>query len=143
VTGPILIWGAGAIGGTIGAYLARAGEDVLFVDSAADHVAAMQSTGLTIEGPIEQFTLPVRAALPEQVEGRFSRIFLCVKAHHTEAASRALMPHLATSPPSRTASTNTSSARPSASSASSAPSSTSAPITWRRGASSMAGAAPV
>jgi 2-dehydropantoate 2-reductase len=95
VTGPILIWGAGAIGGTIGAYLARAGEDVLFVDSAADHVAAMQSTGLTIEGPIEQFTLPVRAALPEQVEGRFSRIFLCVKAHHTEAASRALMPHLA------------------------------------------------
>ena len=37
----ILIWGAGAIGGTIGAYLARAGEDVLFVDNAADHVAAM------------------------------------------------------------------------------------------------------
>ena len=25
---PILIWGAGAIGGTLGAYLARAGEDV-------------------------------------------------------------------------------------------------------------------
>ncbi len=92
---PILIWGAGAIGGTIGAYLVRAGEDVLFVDSAADHVAAMQSTGLTIEGPIEHFTLPVRAALPAQVEGWFSRIFLCVKAHHTEAAAQALKPHLA------------------------------------------------
>ena len=95
VSEPILIWGAGAIGGTIGAYLARAGEDVLFVDIAADHVDAMQSTGLTIEGPIEQFTLPVRAARPEHVEGRFSRIFLCVKAHHTEAAARALQPHLA------------------------------------------------
>jgi 2-dehydropantoate 2-reductase len=95
VSDTILIWGAGAIGGTIGAYLARAGEDVLLVDSAADHVAAMRSTGLTIEGPIEQFTLPVRAALPEQVEGRFSRILLCVKAHHTEAASQALRPHLA------------------------------------------------
>jgi 2-dehydropantoate 2-reductase len=91
---PILIWGAGAIGGTIGAYLVRAGEDVLFVDSAADHVAAMQSTGLTIEGPIEQFSLPVHAARPDQVEGRFSRILLCVKAHHTEAAARALLPHL-------------------------------------------------
>ncbi len=92
---PLLIWGAGAIGGTIGAYLARAGEDVLFVDSAADHVAAMRSAGLTIEGPIEAFSQPVRAVLPEEVEGRFSRILLCVKAHHTEAASRALRPHLA------------------------------------------------
>ncbi len=92
---PILIWGAGAIGGTIGAYLTRAGEDVLFVDSAADHVAAMQSTGLAIEGPIEEFTVPVRATSPEHVEGRFARIFLCVKAHHTEAAAHALKPHLA------------------------------------------------
>ncbi len=92
----ILIWGAGAIGGTIGAYLVRAGEDVLFVDSAEDHVAAMQRDGLTIEGPIEQFTVPARAALPQDVSGRFARrILLCVKAHHTEAASRALAPHLA------------------------------------------------
>ncbi|MCB8882570.1 2-dehydropantoate 2-reductase [Acidisoma cellulosilytica] len=91
----ILIWGAGAIGGTIGAYLVRAGEDVLFVDSAADHVAAMNKDGLTIEGPIEQFSVPVRAALPQNVVGRFSCILLCVKAHHTEAASLALLPHLA------------------------------------------------
>jgi len=27
-----LIWGAGAIGGTLGAYLARAGHDITFVD---------------------------------------------------------------------------------------------------------------
>ena len=31
---PLMIWGAGAIGGTIGAFLARAGGDVLFVDRA-------------------------------------------------------------------------------------------------------------
>jgi 2-dehydropantoate 2-reductase len=95
VSEPILIWGAGAIGGTIGAYLARAGEDVIFVDSAADHVAAMNGRGLAIEGPIEAFTVPVRAALPQALSGRFSRIFLCVKAHHTEAAAHALAPHLA------------------------------------------------
>ncbi|MBW4023116.1 MAG: ketopantoate reductase family protein [Proteobacteria bacterium] len=91
----VLIWGAGAIGGTIGAYLVRAGQDVLFVDNAADHVAAMNEGGLSIEGPIEEFTVPVRAALPQDVTGHFSRILLCVKAHHTEAASRALRPHLA------------------------------------------------
>ena len=33
--------GAGAIGGTIGAHLARAGHEVLLVDSAADHVHAI------------------------------------------------------------------------------------------------------
>ena len=31
---PILIWGAGAIGGTLGAYWARAGIPVLLVDEA-------------------------------------------------------------------------------------------------------------
>jgi 2-dehydropantoate 2-reductase len=92
---PVLIWGAGAIGGTIGAYLARGGQDVLLVDSAADHVEAMNARGLAIEGPIEQFTVPVKAVTPEQVRGSFSRILLCVKAHHTEAAARALLPHLA------------------------------------------------
>jgi 2-dehydropantoate 2-reductase len=91
----LVIWGAGAIGGTIGAYLARAGVDVLLVDTDADHVAAMNKHGLAIEGPIETFTTPVRAATPDQVRGRFDRILLSVKAHHTEAATRALQPHLA------------------------------------------------
>jgi ketopantoate reductase len=35
-TEPILIWGAGAIGGTLGAYWARAGIPVLLVDDATD-----------------------------------------------------------------------------------------------------------
>lgn len=91
----LLIWGAGAIGGTIGACFARAGVDVLLVDTEARHVAAMQTDGLAIEGPIETFTARVRAATPDQVHGQFARILLSVKAHHTEAATRALQPHLA------------------------------------------------
>ena len=49
---PILIWGAGAIGGTLGAAFIRAGHDVVFVDSEADHVAAINAQGLRIAGPI-------------------------------------------------------------------------------------------
>ncbi|RPJ00470.1 MAG: hypothetical protein EHM39_04815 [Chloroflexi bacterium] len=30
----VLVWGAGAMGGTIGAYLARVGHDVILVDQA-------------------------------------------------------------------------------------------------------------
>jgi 2-dehydropantoate 2-reductase len=92
---PLLIWGAGAIGGTVGAHLARAGHDVLMVDNVPEHVAAMRERGLIIEGPLTNFTQKVRAATPDEVKGRFSRILLCVKAHHTEAAARQLAPHLA------------------------------------------------
>ena len=45
---PILIWGAGAIGGTIGAYWRRAGLDVLLVDKVAEHVQTCRTTGLAI-----------------------------------------------------------------------------------------------
>ena len=92
---PTLVWGAGAIGGTVGAYLARAGENLLFVDQAAEHVVAMNETGLAIEGPIETFSVPVNAVLPEAVTGKYRRILLCVKAHHTAGAVAALAPHLA------------------------------------------------
>lgn len=92
---PILIWGAGAIGGTLGAYWARAGEAVLMVDTVADHVAACRSTGLAIEGPVETFTQVVPAVTPEELTGTFGRIVLAVKAQHTEAAMDMLLPHLA------------------------------------------------
>ncbi len=91
----ILVWGAGAIGGTLGAYWARAGKDVALVDTVADHVKAINATGLKIEGPVEEFTARAPAFTPEQVTGVYRRIVLAVKAHHTESAMRQLLPHLA------------------------------------------------
>jgi 2-dehydropantoate 2-reductase len=91
----ILIWGAGAIGGSVGAWLKRAGHDISFVDVVPEHVAAIRSDGLRITGPVEQFTVAVPAFLPEEVSGTWQHIFLAVKAQHTEAATRALTPHLA------------------------------------------------
>jgi 2-dehydropantoate 2-reductase len=91
---PILIWGAGAVGGTIGAYLARSGADILYVDQDTDHVAALNAGGMVIEGPIEAFTTPARAVTPDQLTGSYDRVVLAVKAQHTESAVRALAPHL-------------------------------------------------
>lgn len=89
-----LVWGAGAIGGTIGAYLARAGHDVTFVDRAADHVRAIHANGLSIIGPVDEFTVRAPAFTPETLSGQFNHILLCVKALHTAEATRALLPHL-------------------------------------------------
>jgi 2-dehydropantoate 2-reductase len=92
---PILIWGAGAIGGTVGAYLARAGVPVLFVDRSEEHVAAINDRGLKITGPIEEFQVSAKASLPSQVTGKYKLCFLCVKAHDTPAAIDALAPFVA------------------------------------------------
>jgi 2-dehydropantoate 2-reductase len=94
LTDPILIWGAGAIGGTMGAYLAQAGHEVVFVDRAKDHVEAINARGLSIEGPIAEFSVKALALTPEQLEGKFGTVFLCVKAHHTLEAVLALESHL-------------------------------------------------
>src|SRR5262249_28625292 len=89
-----LVWGAGAIGGTLGAYLARAGHDVTLVDVVAEHVAAINRSGLTISGPIAAFTTPLPAFTPDTLRGTWDTIILATKAHHTEAAASALLPHL-------------------------------------------------
>lgn len=92
---PLLIWGAGAIGGTLGAYLARAGVRVLMVDTVAEHAAACRTGGLAITGPVEAFRQVVDAVTPDALEGTFGRIVLAVKAQHTAEACRMLAPHLA------------------------------------------------
>ncbi len=91
----ILIWGAGAIGGSVGAWLKRAGHDVTFVDVVPEHVAAIRGQGLRITGPVERFSVIAAASKPEELDGTWRRVFLAVKAQHTEAATRALTPHLA------------------------------------------------
>ena len=95
MSGTILIWGAGAIGGTLGAYMARAGEDVLLVDVVPEHVAAINAQGLSIKGPVETFTQGLTAKLPADVTGSFQTVILAVKAQHTAAAVEAIMPFLA------------------------------------------------
>ncbi len=103
--GRIVIWGAGAMGGTVGAYLVRAGHDVLFVDIAGEHVRAMSEDGLRITGPIADLAVEAEAVTPDELDARpgsssepsagFDTILLAVKAHHTGEAVRSLKPHLA------------------------------------------------
>jgi 2-dehydropantoate 2-reductase len=92
---PIVIWGSGAIGGTIGAYLRRAGRDVLFVDVVPEHVGEIRAGRLRIDGPVDQFTTGGPAVTPDAMTGRHKLILLAVKAHHTREATEALTPFLA------------------------------------------------
>jgi ketopantoate reductase len=65
-----VVLGCGAIGGTVAAGLVRDGHDVLVSDADPAVVAAINESGLRIEGPIENFTATVRAVLPEDLPER-------------------------------------------------------------------------
>jgi 2-dehydropantoate 2-reductase len=91
---PILVWGGGAIGGTLAASWAKAGEDVVLVDVVSEHIKACNTSGLQIEGPVEAFKVNIKAFLPKDLVGRFSRIVLAVKAQHTRLATNMLLSHL-------------------------------------------------
>ncbi len=91
----IVIWGAGAIGGTLGAYLIKAGHDILFVDIVESHVQAINQSGLRINGPVDEFTVSAQAMPPHQLSDQFEAILLCTKSQHTRSATEALAPFLA------------------------------------------------
>ena len=79
----ITVYGAGAIGGTTGAALARAGHDVLLVDSHAPHVDAINAHGITIERQDGVTTTRVPAVTPDGLGRDLALVLLAVKSHHT------------------------------------------------------------
>ncbi len=92
---PITIVGAGAIGGTVGAFLHDAGSDVTLVDLDRAHIGAINEGGLRISGIRGEHTFPVRAIVRDELRGPLGVVFLCVKGHHTAGAIRDLAPLLA------------------------------------------------
>ncbi|MGI8854493.1 MAG: ketopantoate reductase family protein [Thermomicrobiales bacterium] len=92
---PITIVGAGAIGGTVGAFLSDAGYDVTLVDIDAAHVAAINAHGLRVTGVRGDRAFHPRAIRGDELRGPLGVTFLCVKGHFTEGAMQQLGPLLA------------------------------------------------
>ena len=90
----LLIWGAGAIGGLLGAYLVRAGIPVQLVDTAADHVAAVRERGMKVTTSRETFVTQLPICTPAELEGCWKYAVLTVKAQYTDVAAAALAEHV-------------------------------------------------
>ncbi len=75
----IAIYGAGAIGGLLGAYLARAGEDVTLI-ARGPHLAAMQAKGLKVSGPGGDFTVHPRVTEDPAEAGAQDYVIVALKA---------------------------------------------------------------
>lgn len=90
----VAIVGCGAMGTVLGAYLSKSGMMVDLVDSDRAHVKAMNTKGARIVGTVD-LTVPVKAILPEQMEGPYDLVFLLTKQTANELVLPALKPHLA------------------------------------------------
>ncbi|MFV0296096.1 MAG: ketopantoate reductase family protein [Hyphomicrobiaceae bacterium] len=90
----IAIIGTGAVGGYAGAHMAKAGEDVTFVDFWPENVEAMNAKGLKISHlkDVPEWTVPVKALHITELQGvsktePFDIAFVCTKSYDTEWAT--------------------------------------------------------
>ena len=86
-----IIYGAGGIGGSIGARLYLNGEQVLLV-ARGEHFQAIQASGLAFHSPAIHATLPINVvshARDIQVQSD-DVVILCMKTQHVEGALRDL-----------------------------------------------------
>ncbi len=92
----ICIYGAGAMGTSLGAGLVRAvpGLSCDFVTRNRAHVGALNACGATVEGTTSSFCVPVHALLPEAMKGEYDVVFLCTKQRENGAIARFLAPFL-------------------------------------------------
>ena len=88
------IIGAGAMGGTIGAHMVRAGHEVILCDADRFHVDAINENGLRIIGPVNEFTVSVPAITPDELQEISGVAIVAVKNHHTYVAAELLSKHL-------------------------------------------------
>ena len=90
--------GVGAIGSSVGADLADAGEDILLVDQWPAHVEAMRSRGLRVVMPDHDLQVSVRAMhICDLARERpvFDIVFLAAKSYDTTWMTHLIAPFLA------------------------------------------------
>lgn len=88
------IYGAGAMGTVLGAFIARAGKQIDLVNRNERHIAAMKEKGAAVCGTV-QFTQQVHALLPSEMDGKYDVILLMTKQRQNAEIAAFLKPFLA------------------------------------------------
>ena len=91
----MIVIGTGPIGGIIGGRLARAGNDITFVDVDNEHVDAIRRSGLRVDVPDGPFNVRIPIVFPNEIEGKFDTAFVAVRSNYTPDALTTVIPHLA------------------------------------------------
>lgn len=87
------IYGAGAMGTVLGAYISRAGYAIDLITRNHEHVEALNQSGAKIKGN-RGFTQNVRAIKSENIEGKYDILLLMTKQQDNENIVKSLIPNL-------------------------------------------------
>lgn len=90
----LAIYGAGAMGTVLGAFLTRAGVEIDLISRNESHVRSLKESGAHIVGTVD-FTVPVSALLPEEMTGKYDVVFLMTKQRENASAVADILPYLA------------------------------------------------
>ncbi|MDO4940036.1 MAG: 2-dehydropantoate 2-reductase [Lachnospiraceae bacterium] len=88
------IYGAGSLGTVLGAYITKSGTDIELVNRNKLHVEALRKNGAHITGTVD-FTTPVNAVFPDEMDGLYDVIFLMTKQLFNKDVVTQLKPFLA------------------------------------------------
>lgn len=89
----ILIVGAGALGGLVGAFLTRAGADVMLLEENAARARLLNEAGIQIsQAGQDEICVPVRVVTSVDGLEPFDLVFIAVKTYQTGAAMQEIMP---------------------------------------------------
>ncbi|MFT3989673.1 2-dehydropantoate 2-reductase [Aestuariivirga sp.] len=88
----ICVFGAGAIGGLVGAKLALKGESDVSLVARGPHLAAIRANGLTLKQAGETHVMNVRATDDARELGHQDFIILAIKAHAVSGVIDAMQP---------------------------------------------------
>jgi len=87
----IAILGCGAMGSVYAALLADAGHDVWAIDSWQDHIDAMRTNGLRLEGASGSRTVKLNATTNTEEVGQCDLVIIATKAMHVESAAKSAL----------------------------------------------------
>lgn len=88
------VMGAGSIGMFLGAMITKNGGQIDLIDTFQANVDALKANGARITGKAD-FTVPVSALTPDEMEGAYDLIILCTKQVVNEEVIGYALPHLA------------------------------------------------
>ena len=89
----IAVMGAGSLGTILGAFISKAGYDVVLIDPYQEHVDTLNEKGAHIVGTFD-FVQPVKAITPDQMEGIYDLIIYMAKQTYNDTAIPQIAAHI-------------------------------------------------
>ena len=90
----IAIYGAGSLGTILGAFINKAGVPIELINRNVAHVEALKAKGAHVVGTV-QFSQPVTAYTPDEMNGQYDILFLMTKQQHNAEVVQMLKGFLA------------------------------------------------